>query len=1022
MFDREGRYLMTDYHGIPPFSSFLPGIAGPMGIPVWCYYNNRGQAVCSFGAQDKDHAILEFCPANTAYRDVSRTGFRTFCKIDGEFEELFTKNCDMYIGMSELELASKGNGLEASVCYFGIPEERTAALARILTVRNMRETDAMLEILDGLAAIVPYGVDQDVLKNMSNLAVAWMQAEDYKEGLSYFRTRASMEDTARVTKVEGGNFCIAVDQAGKRIAPIVQTRLVFGEDTSLAVPRGFLQQGIGELCTVEQIAQNQFPCCFIPMKRRLKPGECLTIYSIYGQAEEKGQVLALAEKICGGEWFCRKRGRAKELVDDLCAAVSTKTANPVFDAYCRQTYLDNLLRGGSPMFFRYKGVSKPYYIYSRKHGDPEREYNYFSLGKEYYAQGNGNYRDVNQNRRCDVLFAPELGTTNIHTFYDLIQTDGYNPLVLNAATYMLTEETRKAFAVQYPVLEKLLGKPFTPGALSMKLEDAGVDPEKNMEITAEIICAAQNEPNADFKEGYWCDHWTYNLDLIESYLTIYPEQKDNLLFCDRSYRYYNAKVMVNPRQKRYVWTEEGLRQYHALDEKAKGGVSGKWMCTADGQEARSTLAEKLLLLCAIKAATLDAAGMGIEMEGGRPGWYDALNGLPGLFGSSIPESCELARLLDFTAGAFREHGTETECYQEIWELVVGVRACLAMDGLYERWNELNRLKEEYRLKTLGGYRGERIHLMCGDVSEILEEMGVVVREGIDRAKGFGRGVIPTYFSFEAQEVEDTLEGPMPRDLKPQALPLFLEGPVHLLKLNDSRESKRDLADAIRHSLLYDEKLHMYKVNASLEGVSYEAGRAKAFTSGWLENESIWLHMEYKYLLELLKAGLYEEFSQAFHDAAIPFLSPEVYGRCPTENVSFLASSVNPDENVHGRGFVARLSGSTVEFLQMWQIMFFGEKPFSVREGRLSLEFSPFIPAYLMPEDGIVEAAFLGKITVVYHAKGALEPGKTRAKSYILVYADGSRENIQGRYLSERYAKEVREGYIRTIIVEMEDYI
>ena len=422
MFDREGRYLIKDYHSIPPFSSFLPGIAGPMGIPVWCYYNNRGQAVCSFGAQDKDHAILEFCPANTAYRDVSRTGFRTFCKVDGEFVELFTKDCSMYIGMSELELASEEYGVEASVCYFGVPEERTAALARILTVRNMRETDVCLEMLDGLAAIVPYGVGQDVLKNMSNLATAWMQAEDYEEGLAYFRTRASMEDTARVTKVEGGNFCIAIDKAGRRIAPIVQTRLVFGEDTSLAMPQGFLRQGLEELCTVKQIALNQFPCCFVPVKQQLKPGECLTIYSLYGQAEEQGQVLSLAEKICDGEWFDGKRSRAKALVDDLCVAVATKTANPVFDAYCRQTYLDNLLRGGNPMFFRHKGVSKPFYIYSRKHGDPEREYNYFSLGREYYAQGNGNYRDVNQNRRCDVLFAPELGTTNIHTFYDLIQT------------------------------------------------------------------------------------------------------------------------------------------------------------------------------------------------------------------------------------------------------------------------------------------------------------------------------------------------------------------------------------------------------------------------------------------------------------------------------------------------------------------------------------------------------------------------------------------------------------------------
>lgn len=83
---------------------------------------------------------------------------------------------------------------------------------------------------------------------------------------------------------------------------------------------------------------------------------------------------------------------------------------------------------------------------------------------------------------------------------------------------------------------------------------------------------------------------------------------------------------------------------------------------------------------------------------------------------------------------------------------------------------------------------------------------------------------------------------------------------------------------------------MYKVNASLQNASYELGRARAFTPGWLENESIWLHMEYKYLLELLHAQLYEEFLEDFHHAAIPFLDERQYGRSIWENSSFIASS------------------------------------------------------------------------------------------------------------------------------------
>ena len=97
----------------------------------------------------------------------------------------------------------------------------------------------------------------------------------------------------------------------------------------------------------------------------------------------------------------------------------------------------------------------------------------------------------------------------------------------------------------------------------------------------------------------------------------------------------------------------------------------------------------------------------------------------------------------------------------------------------------------------------------------------------------------------------------------------------------------------------------------------EIGRCRIFTPGWLENESVWLHMEYKYILELLKAGLYEEFYDNFKRVLIPFQDPRQYGRSILENSSFLVSSAFPDKRLHGNGFVARLSGSTAEFLEIW---------------------------------------------------------------------------------------------------------
>ena len=75
-------------------------------------------------------------------------------------------------------------------------------------------------------------------------------------------------------------------------------------------------------------------------------------------------------------------------------------------------------------------------------------------------------------------------------------------------------------------------------------------------------------------------------------------------------------------------------------------------------------------------------------------------------------------------------------------------------------------------------------------------------------------------------------------------------------------------------------------------------------------------MEYKYILSMIRAGICPEFYDTITRALIPFLVPNMYGRSTLENSSFIASSVNPNPDIHGRGFVARLSGSTTEMLPL----------------------------------------------------------------------------------------------------------
>ena len=86
----EEKFLIENYGKKSTFASFLPGISGEKGIPIWCYYVNRGQCVVSFGVDNKDHSIMEFYPAHQAYQNVKTTGFRTFVKKDGSVTELFS--------------------------------------------------------------------------------------------------------------------------------------------------------------------------------------------------------------------------------------------------------------------------------------------------------------------------------------------------------------------------------------------------------------------------------------------------------------------------------------------------------------------------------------------------------------------------------------------------------------------------------------------------------------------------------------------------------------------------------------------------------------------------------------------------------------------------------------------------------------------------------------------------------------------------------------------------------------------
>lgn len=1081
--NKNGDFIIENYNFSKPWASFFPGIAGLYGIPLWAFYVNRGQCVASIGIHSKDEAIMEFLPANKAYQLVSSQCFRTFIKIKSSKKPLFYEPFSFQAALSsekisnrmvirpqELKIIEENHalGLKTEVLYFTLPHEPYAALIREVTIENISSRPLDLEVLDGLSVIVPYGVNNFFLKEMSRTIEAWMTVDKLKNGVCVYKLTTDPRDVAHVAFVKGANFYASFEGARSCATSkiIVDPSLIFGNVSDYSFPYLFLKPSLFAY-PARQVAKNKTPCAFSFMKTRLPKGDQKKIVSCIGHVFDTADIDRLNLGALNEAFIDKKKQENRVLIDGILNRIFTVSGLKHFDLYVRQTFLDNVLRGGLPCSLETAAGKKSVYVFSRKHGDLERDYNRFCVLPTFFSRGEGNYRDVNQNRRSDIFFEPSLEERNICDFMNLIQMDGYNPLVFKGEKLFISSEAFKnsrliSFFHEKDAhkIEHILSLSFSIGSVLQYLRENNIAMSCSLEdFVAELLSIAGSDVDASYGEGYWTDHWTYNLDLLESFKALYPDRMKWLLFEKDDFSFFDTHVFVKPRQERYVLRNGELRQYHSLfhdEEKLlfmqkRDRAHHKVRCdNGDGDVLKTTLISKFICLIVNKLATLDPSGIGIEMEADKPNWYDSLNGLPGLIGSSVSETFELKRLITFLKKNIKESNIpgEYECCVplEVYDFFEEMKSLLAQNvSVFHFWNHANTVKEAYRLRIRRGVQGELIQMA---VAELLVFFDLALKKldlGIVKSFDQDSGCYYTYFTYQMVKHDSSLtpQGThlvIPKDFKQKRLPLFLEGFVHAMRCQGHEADS--LYAAVRKSPLYDKKLKMYKVNASLEKESFEIGRTKAFAPGWLENESVWLHMEYKYVLELLKNGLYKEFYEDFFNILVPFQKPAVYGRSILENSSFIASSAHPDSSLHGRGFVARLSGSTAELIQMWFLMNVGSDPFYLgQDGSLHLRFRPVLTGKFFTQSAVKtdfidskgcsrEVAcdkntysflFLNKTLVVYHnpkRKNTFGLNGVSAVKTVLFSQNQEIGRVEGADLGPSYACLVREGKVDRIEIEL----
>ncbi|NYI41069.1 hypothetical protein [Demequina lutea] len=253
--------------------------------------------------------------------------------------------------------------------------------------------------------------------------------------------------------------------------------------------------------------------------------------------------------------------------------------------------------------------------FSRRHGDPSRPWNSFSIRLKD-AQGQpmlnyqGNWRDIFQNWEALALSYPDFVEAMLFKFADSSTVDGYNP---------------------YRVLRE------------------GYE--------WEVMNPADEWSNI----GYWGDHQViYLLRLLEVADRYRPGSLTPLLtrkvftFADVPYRILPYEDLL--RDPRDTIDFDQAVNDAAMARAERIGSDGKAVLGADGDLLRANLTEKLLIVALSKLSNFVPGG-GIWMNTQRPEWNDANNALVGN-GVSMVTLCHLRRYLAFLDEQFAASGLD----------------------------------------------------------------------------------------------------------------------------------------------------------------------------------------------------------------------------------------------------------------------------------------------------------------------------------------------------------------------------
>jgi hypothetical protein len=812
--DHHGQ-LHYEIRGVEGMEPFLMTLASDSDH--WMFVLSNGSLTA--GRVNPEHALFPYYTQDKLLDMSGRSGSRTLVRSksgtweplapwvkDGEIRRTVRKNT---LGTRiELEEEHTTQGL----CYrlSWRPSERFGFVRRV-EIENRGASAVELEILDGLLNILPEGLGQRFQNEFSILGDAYKQSELLEpEGLGIYHLSSVPTDLAEPMEALKASVAWQCGpgvehyllsqgsmedfRAGKPVQP--ETKLRGRRGSYLAKRKFLLEPGESagwyicadvaqDLKQIEELRailaadasalEQEIEADCSATETRLR--EMLGNSDGFQCTGEKARCM----RHTSNTLFNLMRGGALLTgynlpVDDLAAHVAHFNRNAA--ARLGQILSGKYeLRCGDPWDANHPlslcgkdaiRLTREYLplSFSRRHGDPSRPWNRFSIeikepdgSPRFYYQGN--WRDIFQNWEALLQSYPDYFEAAICRFLNSSSADGYNP-------YRVTKD---GFEWEIP----------EPG-----------DPWANI--------------------GYWGDHQIiYLLRLLENSVCYHPGSLAGLLddeafvYAEIPYRIRPFKeVLANPRDT-VVYDRDWEER---ISERIKEtGADGKLMHTPSGELYYVSLMEKLLAPLLAKLSNYVPGG-GIWMNTQRPEWNDANNALVG-FGVSAVTLGYVARYLRFLLSEFGD-ALDSGSFNLSCELVDLIKG--QADVFSKAPTDLDNPNRQSLMQQLGEPASAfRAILYAGGLSGRKDSVkGSSIRDYLEAA------LQHVEFSLRHNKREDGLwHSYNLLDIKPdgvglQHLFVMLEGQVSILSSGTlGVDEALDLLRALRKSDLYREDQDSY---------------------------------------------------------------------------------------------------------------------------------------------------------------------------------------------------------------------